>query len=198
MVQDSLILASGESIPYLHIGGQAEVGLYNVVKISSVTDYASLSSSDAALLDGPDPSEVPTPLPKVPKVEENPYSPDPCLLDLDINMYPALPSPQEPVQQQATVPLPHGPVLINGVYYKPVPPPHNVVVSTSSITTTPVVPPIATTSQKSQPADKPKVGLEFAMPEEPPFQKVERKSRKKSRSFSRTRLQSRSRKAEGK
>ena len=45
------------------------------------SNYAALSPSDNALLDGPDP-EVPDSLPKIPKVEVNPFSPDPFKMDV--------------------------------------------------------------------------------------------------------------------
>ena len=232
---DPLVLISQESVPYIHVEGQAEIGMYYTDQLPGTSDYASLSSSDAALLDGPNIPEVSTPLPKIPKIEENPFSP--CLLDLE--MYPALPSPPESSKPQSYVPLPHGRINLNGIYYAPVPPPHNVLVATSSIPTTPMIrqeqsisatpaasadepeastsaaPAIqleastsvaptvqpeastsvasATTSQESSTNRKePRVGLEFVMPEEPPFQKVDRKSRKKSRSLSRNRSKSRS------
>ena len=201
-----------ESVSHILLEGQAEVEVFNA--LPGAPDYASLSPSDTALLDGPNLSQVSTPQPKVLKIEENLFSPDPGLFDLGpIMMYPALPSSTKPSQSQPVVPLPHGQILINGVYYQPVPPPHNVVVATSSIPTTPMVQPEASTSaaptpsvpatpvvqppvvapqEQPAPTTEPKVGLEFAMPEEPPFQKVERKSRKKSRSLSKSRSKSRS------
>ena len=232
---DPLALISQESVPHIHVEGQAEIGMYYTNQLPGTSDYASLRSSDAALLDGPNISELSTPLPKIPKIEENPFSP--CLLDLE--MYPALPSPPESSEPQPHVSLPHGRINLNGIYYDPVPPPHNIVVATSSIPTEPMVrqeqsvsatpaapadepkastsaastiqpeaptsatPAVqpeastsaasATTSQDSPTSKKePRVGLEFVMPEEPPFQKVERKSRKKSRSLSRNRSKSRS------
>ena len=232
---DPLTLISQESVPHIHVEGQAETGMCYTNQLPGASDNASLSSSDAALLDGPNISEVSTPLPKIPKIEENPFSP--CLLDLE--MYPALPSPPESSEPQPHVPLPHGRINLNGIYYDPVPPPHNVVVATSSIPTEPMVRQeqsvsaapaapadepkastsaastiqpeastsatsavqpeafisvaSATTSQDSSTNKKePRVGLEFVMPEEPPCQKVERKSRKKSRSLSRNRSKSRS------
>ena len=39
-----------------------------------------------------------------------------------------------------TTPLPHGPVLINGVYCQPVPAPHNVVVAQSAVPAPTTVP----------------------------------------------------------
>ena len=65
--------------------------------------------------------------------------------------------------------------------------------STSAAPATPAVPPATTAPQElSAPTEEPKVGLEFAMPDESPFQKIERKSRKKSRSLSKNRSKSRS------
>ena len=206
---DPLALPPQERARHIHIEGQAEVGMLDANPLPDTPDYASLSSSDAALLDGPNILEISTPIPKIPKSEENPFSPNPSLLDLE--MYPALPSPQEPSKPEPHVPLAHGRIHLNGICYDPVPPAHNAVVATSSIPTTPMVRPVEltpvtpttptvakemTTSAVSTPAapatKKPKVGLEFAMPEDPPFPKVERKSRKKSRSLSKTRYKSRS------
>ena len=213
---DPLALLPQERVRHIQIEGQAEIGMFDANPLPGTSDYASLSSSDAALLDSPNISEIPTPLPKVPKIEENPFSPNPDLLDLD--MYPALPSPQEPSKPESVVPLPQGRILLNGIYYDPVPPAHNVVVATSSIPMTPMVrpeqptsatptvqaeastsvastaaadPPEASTSAASM-TEESKVGLEFVMPKDPPFQKVERKSRRKSRSTSKNRSKSRS------
>ena len=174
-------------------------------------DYAALSSSDPALLEGPSVPEVGIPLPKIPKVEENPFSPNPDLLNLDVTMYPALPSPSEPSKPEPEVPLPHGQITLNGIRYIPVPPAHSEVVATSTVPMTPKVrleepatiapsAPVVqskdsspTTAPTERPeGTTPREGLEFAMPEEPPFRKVERKSRKKSRSVSRRRSASRS------
>ena len=203
--QDPLALASQESVSHIHIEGQAEIGIPATHLLPSTPDYASLSSSDTALLDGPNIFEASTPLPKVLKIEENPFSPN--LLNLDDEMYPALPEPQEPSQYQQVIQLPHGRINVNGTYYIPVPPPHNEVVATSSVPTTSKVRleaptptprtsvesssrPTTTDSQKS--LEEPKAEKTFAKPEEPPFQKVERKSRKKSRSISKSRSKSRS------
>ena len=46
------------------------------------SDYAALSPSDIALLDGPDP-EPSDSLLKIPKVEDNPFSPDPLEIEMD-------------------------------------------------------------------------------------------------------------------
>ena len=81
------------------------------------TDYASLSPSDATLLDSPI-----APAANL-KSEDNPFSTNPYSPEADI--YPTLPSPQGVIPQAVTTPLPHGPVLINGVYYQPVPAPHS-------------------------------------------------------------------------
>ena len=132
--QDPLALASQESVSHIHIEGQAEIGIPATHLLPSTPDYASLSSSDTALLDGPNIFEASTPLPKVLKIEENPFSPN--LLNLDDEMYPALPEPQEPSQYQQVIQLPHGRINVNGTYYIPVPPPHNEVVATSSVPTT--------------------------------------------------------------
>ena len=79
--------------------------------------------------------------------------------------------------------------LINGVYYQPVPLPQNVVVATSSVPDPTVVKvqslevPTSNGSASSvQTAGKPKVRLEFAMPEQPPAKKTARSSHHKSRS----------------
>ena len=112
-------------------------------------------------------------------------------------MYPSLPFPANPVLPQATTPLPHEPVLINGVYYQPVPQPHNVVVATSSVpdpTIVEIQPSEVPASNGSVPsADKPKVGLEFVMPEQPPAKMTARSSRTRPRSSSRTRSRPNSR-----
>ena len=107
----------------------------HVVKISIASNYASLRSSDAALLDGPGPSEVPTPLPKIPKVEENPYSPDPCLLDLDINTYlsASFTSRTRSTTGHRSFASWSSSSSKESMLPTYVPPPHNVVVSTSSI-----------------------------------------------------------------
>ena len=76
--------------------------------IQEKAHYASLSSSDAALLDSPL-----APIAKC-KIEDNTFSPATYPSDADV--YPLLPSPQGSVPQQVTTPVPHGPILINGVY----------------------------------------------------------------------------------
>ena len=78
------------------------------------SDYAALSLSDIALLDGPDPQPSDSSI-KIPKVEENPFSPDP--IEMDTEMFPPLPTAENPVVPQTTVPLPNGLVRINGIYY---------------------------------------------------------------------------------
>ena len=175
-----------------HLSLNTSLSLREVIESSVgspvLSDYAALSPSDVALLDSPDP-EPSDSLLKIPKVQENPFTPDP--LEMDTEMFPSLPSLADPVPPQATAPLPHGPALINGVYYQPLPPPHNVVAVTSSApdpTLTTVTPSEVLASNGSVPqADKPKVGLEFAMPEQPPAKKTGRSSRTRSRSSSRTR-----------
>ena len=58
-------------------------------------------------------------------------------------MYPALPSPQGSVPNTVVSSPPQDRILIDRVYYQPVPPPHNVVVAQSSIPT-PNLAPITT------------------------------------------------------
>ena len=141
-----------------------------------------------------------------------------------------------------TAPFPNGPVLLNGIFYQPVPAPHNVVVAQSSIPAPTMVPctpaaepsvpaqnavsappaaepavpaptavsaPPATEPAVPAPAmpiepEKPRVGLEFAMPETPPPKKsVSKKSinglwltsRSRSRSSSKQREKRKSPKA---
>ena len=85
-----------------------------------------------------------------------------------------LPSTEVPVVTAA--PLPHGPVLIDGVYYQPVLAPHNAQSTVPASTVVPCVPkpaapePVITKEQPAAP-DKPKMGLEFVMPETPPPKK---------------------------
>ena len=108
---DPLVLLPQESVQHLHIEGQAEIEMFETNPLPGTSDYASLSSSHTALLDGPNILEASPPLPKIPKIEENPFSPNPSLLDLD--MYPSLPSPQESSQPKPFVPLPHGRIHLN-------------------------------------------------------------------------------------
>ena len=143
------------------------------------SDYTALSPSDVALLDGPDPphsSDI-----QIPKVEENPFSPNLPDMDADTEMFPALPSSEASAVPKTATPLPNGPVIIKGVYYQPIPTPHNVVVTTSAVAdpTLAALPPSGT--------EQPKVGLEFAMPEQPPAKKSGRRTRSRSRSSSRNR-----------
>ena len=149
------------------------------------SDYAALSPSDIALLDGPDiqPSDSSI---QIPKVEINPFSPDITKMDLtevDNEAFPPLPAVSTPAVPQTTVPLPNGPVKINGIYYQPIPAPHNTVVATSSVSD----PNLVAVASSDHLVDKPKVGLEFAMPEQPPVKRTSRRSRSRSRSSSRTR-----------
>ena len=144
------------------------------------SDYTALSPSDIALLDGPDPQPANSDI-QIPKVEENPFSPSLPKMDVDNKMFPALPSSETPIVPQTTAPLPNGPVKINGVYYQPVPTPHNIVVATSNVSDPTLM------ALNSQEAEKPKVGLEFAMPEQPPAKKTGRRTRSRSRSSSRNR-----------
>ena len=148
-------------------------------------DCASLSSSDAALLDSPL-----APLAPIPKfeIEDNLFSLETYPADAD--MYPSLPAPQGSVPPPITTPVPHGPILLDGVYYQLVPAPHNVVVAQSTVPTPSLVPCTSTTvaepvevlalstSAESKvgstaapslsACSEPQVGLEFAMPESPP------------------------------
>ena len=96
------------------------------------SDYTALSPSDIALLDGPDPQPSNSDI-QIPKVEENPFSPSLPEMDVDTEMFPALPSSKTPIVPKTTAPLPNGPVKINGVYYQLVPTPHNIVVATSTV-----------------------------------------------------------------
>ena len=144
------------------------------------SDYTALSPSDIALLDGPDPQPDNSDI-QIPKVEENPFSPSFHKTDMDTEMFPALPSPGTPTVPQTAAPLPNGPVKIYGVYYQPVPTPHNLVVATSTVSDPTLM------ALNSQKAEKPKVGLEFAMPEQPPAKKTGGRTRSRSRSSSRNR-----------
>ena len=132
---------------------------------------------------------------KIPKVEDNPFSPDP--FEMDTERYPSLLSPGDPILPQATVPLPTEPVLINGVYYHQVPPSHNVVLATSSVPdpTLVAVPPteVLAPNGSTPSADKSKFGLEFVMPDQPPAKKTGRSSPTLIRSSSRTRSRPNSR-----
>ena len=184
---------------------EGESSLYDIVE-HPVNDFSASSSSSTALLDRPN-SLVPVLLPKF---EDDPHSPDPHPVEAEI--YPPLPSPQD--STTATVPLPHGPVLINRSYYQPIPAPHNVVVAQSSVPA-PTIVPFTEVAPASQPASsaklaqlivlaannsstqptalaanvKPRVGLKFDTPESPPSKKSVKKSqnaRNRSRSSSRT------------
>ena len=64
------------------------------------SDYAALSPSDIALLDCPDPKSSDSLL-KIPKVEENSFSPDP--LAMDAETFPSLPCPADPVLTQVMI-----------------------------------------------------------------------------------------------
>ena len=91
--------SGGSAVSHLSIGEDTSVRFCDVVEssIDSSTllfDYAALSPSDIALLDGPDP-EVPDSLLKIPKGEVNPFSLDP--FEMDADMYHSLPSPTDPV-----------------------------------------------------------------------------------------------------
>ena len=111
-----------------------------------------------------------------------------------------LPSSEVPVVTAA--PLPHGPVLINGVYYQPVPVPYNAQSTVPASTVVPCVPEPAAPEPvipKEQPAapEKPKMGLEFVMPETPPPKKsiINLQLTNRSRSISRQRKKRKSPKA---
>ena len=102
------------------------------------------------------------------------------------------PLPSSELPAMTTAPLPHGPVLISGIYYQPVPAPHNVVVTQSAVlapTVVPCVPEPAAPEEQPVAPEKPKVGLEFAMPETPPSKKsiIDLKLTNRSRSNSRQR-----------
>ena len=97
-----------------------------VTSLPEKADFASLSPSHPALMD----SSTSTPV--VPfKVEGNPFSPE--TYPVDEEMYPSLPSPQLSATPAAAPPLPQGHILVDGVYYQPVPASHNVVVVQSSV-----------------------------------------------------------------
>ena len=150
------------------------------------SDFAALSPSDIALLDDPNPQPSDSSI-KIPKVEENPFSPDP--IEMDTDMFPPLPTVDTPAPPQPTAPLPNGPIRVGGVYYHLVPAPHNEVVSTSSVAAPNLVAVNQGTapSAPAPPVDKPKMGLEFVMPEQPPAKRTSRRSRSRSRSSSRNR-----------
>ena len=101
-----------------------------------------------------------------------------------------LPSSEVPVVTAAS--LPYGPVLINGVYYQPVLAPNKAQSTVPASTVVPCVPEPAASEPvfpKEQPAasEKPKVGLEFVMPETPPPKKsiINLQLTNRSRSISR-------------
>ena len=98
--------------------------------LSEKVDYASLSPSDIALLDSP--MIAPTASIAPFEVEENPFSPDPYS---DKEMYPSLSSPQSSVPTTVASSQPQDHILVDGVYYQPVPVPHNVVVAQSAVPT---------------------------------------------------------------
>ena len=201
------------AVSHLHLEGESNTSLYDVVE-HLINDFSASSHSSITLLDRPDPS---VPILSL-KLEDNSHSPDPHPVEAEL--YPSLPSPQDPSPATATVPLPYGPVLINGVYYQPILAPHDVVVANSSVPAPTIVPctkiamasqlasavfsdePTASTntssSQLTIPAakSKPPVGLEFVMPESPPNKKPVKGSKKVpnwSRSSSRTQSTSGSR-----
>ena len=93
-----------------HISVDTNISLREAVE-SSIgspgfsSDYAALSPSDIALLDGPDPQPSDSSI-KIPKVEENPFSPDP--IEMDTEMFLPLPTAENSAVPQTTVPLPMG------------------------------------------------------------------------------------------
>ena len=174
---------NGQSSTSPHLSVDTNISLCETAESSIVSpgfssDYTALSPSDIALLDGPGPQPSDSSI-KIPKVEDNinPFSPS--SLDMDTDMFPALQSSVDLIAPQTTVPLPNGPVRINGIYYQPIPTPRKVVVATSSVSEpslVAVVPASApSTNEAAPPANKPKVGLEFAMPEQPPAKKTGRR-----------------------
>ena len=133
--------------------------------------------------------------------------------EMSSEAFPPLPSsgmPEIPVMM--TAPLPHGPVLLIGIYYQPVPVPHNVVVAQSTVPAPTMVPctpdteprisappaaePMVPAPPAAEPAvsvpttscepEKPRVGLEFALLETPPPKKSISDLRLTSRSRSRS------------
>ena len=147
-------------------------------------DFAALSPSDISLLDDPEPPPSDSSI-KIPKVEENPFSLDP--IDMDVDMFPPLPTVDTPTVPQPTAPLPNGPVRFRGAYYHLVPAPHNEVVATSSVAAPTLVAVNQNAAPSAPPVDKPKMGLEFVMPEQPPAKRNSRRSRSRSLSSSRNR-----------
>ena len=84
----SQIEPSSASSAVSHLSADTSISLREAIE-SSVgslgfsSDYAALSPSDVALLDGPDPKTSDSSL-KIPKVEENPFSPDPLEMDTEM------------------------------------------------------------------------------------------------------------------
>ena len=107
---DTNILSLSTAVSNLHLEG--ENSLFDVIE--HATDDFSASSSSTLMLDRPN---APGPV-LLPKLEENQSS-----IPVKAEMYPPLPSPPEPAAA-VTTPLPHGPVLINGIYYQSIPAPH--------------------------------------------------------------------------
>ena len=104
-----------------------------VSSLPEKADYASLSPSDSAFLYSPLTAPVATF-----KIEDNPFSP--VTYPVDEEMCPSLPSPQGFVPTTVAPPLPQGHILVDGIYYQPVPAPHNVVVAQSMVPPPSMVP----------------------------------------------------------
>ena len=126
---------SNISTELLDSGGNS-INLEGEKVVSSLpekADFASLNPSDSALLDSPPTAPVATF-----KIEDNPFSP--TTYPVDKEMYPSLPSPQGPVPTPVAHPLPQGHILVDGIYYQPVPAPHNVVMVQSMVPPPSIVP----------------------------------------------------------
>ena len=115
----------------LHLFCQRRQIMLPSVLLTLLSWISSSASSDA--LSG----ALSTPIAKF-KLEDNPFSPE--TYPVDVDMYPSLPSPQGSVPPSVTTPVPHGQILLNGVYYQPVPAPHNMVVAQSVIPQPSIVP----------------------------------------------------------
>ena len=157
----------------LHLEG--EPSLHDVIE-QTKNDFA--ASQSQTLNQDRSPSTIPV---LHPQFEEGPPT---IKEEMSSETFPPLPSPELPVM--TTAPLPHGPVLINNIYYQPVPVPHNVVVTQSTVPAPTIVPCVpepavpcvpepapawAVTEEQPAVSEKPKVGLEFAMPETPSLKK---------------------------
>ena len=110
----------------LHLEG--EPTLFEVIEQAS-NDF--LASQPSVLDQDKSPSTVLVGSPKEPTIKK----------EMSSEAFPPLPSsgmPEIPVMM--TAPLPHGPVLLIGIYYQPVPMPHNVVVAQSTVPAPTIVP----------------------------------------------------------